>query len=110
VHVRQQVLAMDEESALNASTGGIDVRSIAAFDQWITSDPANLEQVLPEQRGVVAFMTPGPLDSVLVFTACLDGQFRRTAATAGTLAYYGWTGDGHLSSVPGDWAVSTPVR
>jgi len=56
VHVRQQVLAMDEESALNAGIGGIDVRNIAAFDQWITSDPANLEQVLPEQRGVVAIM------------------------------------------------------
>jgi hypothetical protein len=56
IHVRQQVLAMDEESALAADTGGIDVRSIDAFDEWITADPAHLEQILPEQRGVVAIM------------------------------------------------------
>lgn len=56
VHVRQQVLAMDEESALAADTGGIDVRSIETFDEWITAEPAHLEQILPEQRGVVAIM------------------------------------------------------
>ncbi|EYR64873.1 hypothetical protein N866_03250 [Actinotalea ferrariae CF5-4] len=56
IHVRQQVLAMDEESALYAEHGGMDVRDIAAFDQWITADPAHLDQVLPEQRGVVAII------------------------------------------------------
>jgi hypothetical protein len=56
VHVRQQVLAMDEESALDAGTGGMDVRNIEAFDRWITADPAHLAQVLPELRGVVAIM------------------------------------------------------
>lgn len=56
IHVRQQVLAMDEESALFAEAGGMDVRDIEAFDKWITSDPRHLEQVLPEQRGVVAII------------------------------------------------------
>lgn len=56
IHVRQQVLAMDEESALAAETGGIDVRSITAFDEWITANPAHLDQILPEARGVVALM------------------------------------------------------
>lgn len=56
IHVRQQVLAMDEESALFAEAGGMDVRDVEAFDRWITSDPAHLQQVLPEQRGVVAII------------------------------------------------------
>ena len=56
VHVRQQVLAMDEESALYAGDGGMDVRDIEAFERWITADPAHLDQVLPEQRGVVAII------------------------------------------------------
>jgi hypothetical protein len=54
--VRQQVLAMDEETGAHAATGGSDVTNIDEFDQWITSDPAHLAQVLPEQRGVVAIM------------------------------------------------------
>lgn len=56
IHVRQQVLAMDEESALKAETGGIDIASVEAFDEWITSNPAHLAQVLPDERGVVAIM------------------------------------------------------
>ena len=56
IHVRQQVLAMDEESGIDAETGGIDVTNIDAFDEWITADPAHLHQVLPEQRGVVVLM------------------------------------------------------
>src|SRR5665648_239944 len=56
IHVRQQVLAMDEETAINAEDGGMDVRSIEQFDQWVTADPAHLHQVLPETRGVVAIM------------------------------------------------------
>jgi hypothetical protein len=54
--VRQQVLAMDEESLIAAETGGIDVRDIEAFDEWILASPAHLEQVLPEQKGVVAIL------------------------------------------------------
>ncbi len=56
IHVRQQVLAMDEESALYAESGGMDVRNIEDFDRWITADPAHLHQVLPEDRGVVAII------------------------------------------------------
>ncbi len=50
------VLAMDEESAVNAEGNGIDFRSVDAFDEWVTCDPAHLQQVLPEERGVVAIM------------------------------------------------------
>lgn len=56
IHVRQLVLAMDEETAINAEGNGIDVDSIDLFDQWVTSDPSHLDQVLPEVRGVVAIM------------------------------------------------------
>jgi len=56
IHVRQQVLAMDEESMISAETGGIDFRHVEAFDEWVTSDPRHLDQVLPETRGVVAIM------------------------------------------------------
>jgi hypothetical protein len=54
--VRQQVLYMDEESAVasdNAKCGGIDFENIESFDKWIC-DPAHLQQVLPERRGIVA--------------------------------------------------------
>ncbi|XBH22964.1 hypothetical protein V5R04_07065 [Jonesiaceae bacterium BS-20] len=54
--VRQQVLAMDEESLLRVEDGGMDVRDIDAFDAWVVSGPANLNQLIPEQRGVVAIM------------------------------------------------------
>ena len=54
--IRQSVLAMDEESALNAEDGGIDFKSVHLFDEWILGDPSRLDQVLPEQRGVVAIM------------------------------------------------------
>lgn len=56
LHVRQQVLAMDEESAIGAEHGGIDARDIAAFDEWLLADPANVQQVIPEERSVVAMM------------------------------------------------------
>lgn len=56
IYVRQQVLAMDEETAIAAEDGGIDIRSIEAFDEWLTASPANLDQLLPEKRGVVAIM------------------------------------------------------
>lgn len=56
IHVRQLVLYMDEEHRIGAEDGGIDGLdrgSIQAFDQWLTSSPAHLEQVLPEPRGIV---------------------------------------------------------
>jgi hypothetical protein len=54
--VRQLVLAMDEECAVAAEDGGIDAISIEHFDAWLTEDPAHLDQVLPEQKGVVALV------------------------------------------------------
>lgn len=54
--VRQQVLAMDEECAVAAETGGIDAVSIDRFDAWLLEDPAHLDQVLPEAKGIVALV------------------------------------------------------
>ena len=56
ITVRQQVLAMDEECIIAAEDGGIDVRDIEAFDQWILSSPEHLQQVFPEPKGVVAIL------------------------------------------------------
>lgn len=53
ITVRQMVLYMDEETAINADDDGLDATGIEAFDAWLTSDPAHLAQVLPEERGVV---------------------------------------------------------
>jgi len=44
---------MDEECALRSETGGIDARSITEFDDWLLADPKNLDQVLPESKGII---------------------------------------------------------
>lgn len=54
--IRQTVLSMDQECAVAADSGGIDARDVEAFDAWVTADPAHLDQVLPEPRGIVALM------------------------------------------------------
>jgi hypothetical protein len=54
ITIRQLVLFMDEECAVASDTGGIDARSIDQFDKWLTDDPAHLQQVLPEQKGIIA--------------------------------------------------------
>jgi hypothetical protein len=54
--IRQQVLFMDEESAVAADfakRGGLDFKAVEEFDAWV-SEPEHLQQVLPETRGVVA--------------------------------------------------------
>jgi hypothetical protein len=54
--IRQQVLFMDEESAVAgelARGGGIDFQNVDEFDKWVC-DPEHLQQVLPERKGVVA--------------------------------------------------------
>lgn len=53
VFLRQETLAMDEESAIAAGSGGIDFSNIDMFIEWLQDDE-NLAQVLPETRGVVA--------------------------------------------------------
>jgi hypothetical protein len=51
--IRQLVLAMDEESAIAADKGGMDFQQVGEFLKWI-KNPAHLQQVLPEQKGIVA--------------------------------------------------------
>lgn len=54
ISIRQKVLFMDEECALFADDGGITARNADEFDQWILADQRNLEQVLPEPKGILA--------------------------------------------------------
>jgi hypothetical protein len=56
IHVRQGVLAMDEESAIAAEDGGIDHMQVDEFDAWITASQDHIDQLIPEPRGVVAIM------------------------------------------------------
>ena len=51
--IRQRVLAMDEEAALDALNGGIDAMDIEKFDAWLLSDPKHVQQVIPEEKSVV---------------------------------------------------------
>lgn len=53
VVIRQQILFMDEECAISAETGGIDVEDITIFDKWVIQ-PDHLQQVIPEPKCVVA--------------------------------------------------------
>ena len=54
--VRQLVLAMDEECAVAAEDGGIDAQDLEAFDRWLLEDEAHVDQVIPEQKAVVALV------------------------------------------------------
>lgn len=54
--IRQMVLSMDQESMLMASDGGMDFNDIPGFIKWCLADDANLDQMLPEKRGVVAIV------------------------------------------------------
>jgi hypothetical protein len=50
--IRQKVLYMDEESALDADAGGIDFQKVKEFDAWILR-PGNIDRILPETKGVI---------------------------------------------------------
>jgi hypothetical protein len=54
LRVMQRRLYMDEECLANYTAGGIDIKSIGAFDQWI-AEPENFERLLPFPRCMVAF-------------------------------------------------------
>ncbi len=54
--LRQLVLAMDQECAVAAETGGLDARSVDRFADWLLEDPAHLEQVLPDEKGIVVLV------------------------------------------------------
>lgn len=56
ITVRQLVLAMDEESLLFVDKGGLDFRQIDDFVKWLQRDPGNIDQLLPEEKGVVAII------------------------------------------------------
>jgi hypothetical protein len=54
IAVRQAMLFMDEETLFDYKDGGMDFEKIGDFDEWVAK-PENLNRVLPEQKGVVAF-------------------------------------------------------
>lgn len=54
IHVRQLVLAMDEETAINPEDGGIDFQDISQFDEWLVADEKHVQQVIPDLKGIVA--------------------------------------------------------
>lgn len=54
--LRQLVLAMDEECLIAAEKGGIDAARREDFLDWLTRDPAHLQQVLPDRKGVVVLV------------------------------------------------------
>jgi hypothetical protein len=54
ITIRQNVLFMDEECAIAARTGGIDIRTIEEFDDWLLADDDHITQVLPERKGIIA--------------------------------------------------------
>lgn len=54
ITIRQLVMYMDEECALAAEEGGIDIKSMESFDKWLIKDEKHLQQILPEQKGIVA--------------------------------------------------------
>ena len=54
ITLRQMLLFMDEEIAAALPEGGFMPHDIEEFDQWLLADPANLDQVLPETKGIVA--------------------------------------------------------
>lgn len=54
IAIRQSVLYMDEECGLLARSGGIDVRFVEMFDEWLLADPKNLNQILYWPKGIVA--------------------------------------------------------
>lgn len=54
IHVRQLVLSMDEETAIDPEENGIDFQDIDRFDEWLISGQGHIDQVLPDEKGIVA--------------------------------------------------------
>lgn len=52
IYIRQQLLYMDEEIG-DPTDGGLDFQKLEDFDDWLL-DSEHLDQILPEQKGVVA--------------------------------------------------------
>jgi len=45
---------MDEETLFDYDKGGMDFQKLEQFDEWVVR-PNNLERILPEKKGIVAF-------------------------------------------------------
>lgn len=56
VVLRQLVLSADQECMVAAENGGLDVRGLDDFFAWLLADGRNLDQVLPEPKGIVALV------------------------------------------------------
>lgn len=58
ITVRQKVLVMAEESlvCMGRKARGMDADDIDVFVRWLIDAPANLDRILPEQRGVVVLV------------------------------------------------------
>jgi len=56
VALRQLVLSADQECMVAAESGGLDVRGLDEFFAWLLADDRNLDQILPEPKGVVALV------------------------------------------------------
>ncbi len=54
ITIRQVALFMDEECGVYAENDGIDVGNVGKFDDWLIAHPKNLQQILPEDKGIVA--------------------------------------------------------
>ncbi|CAM5531781.1 hypothetical protein [Leifsonia shinshuensis] len=58
ITLRQRVLVMAEESLvmMGRKTTGMTAENIPEFVDWLLADPANLDRVLPEPKGVVVLI------------------------------------------------------
>lgn len=56
VTVRQLVLVMGEESLLAVDGDGMDYRDIDDFTDWLTRSEEHIQQIIPEQKSVVALI------------------------------------------------------
>lgn len=59
ITIRQKVLVMAEESLVlldRDKSTGMDHRNINTWVQWVLADPAHLDQLLPEPKGVVVLI------------------------------------------------------
>lgn len=54
--LRQMVLAMDEETGIFAEDGGIDAARVEEFDQWLLEDERHVQQIVPEEKCIVALV------------------------------------------------------
>ncbi len=54
IHIRQQLLFMDEETLFDYDDGGMDFQKLEQFDEWVVK-PENLNRIAPESKCIVGF-------------------------------------------------------